>query len=64
VRFFEPLAELYPCELLTPVCDALVRREYSWQRLLTAAVARGLLRAREIAAAESPQVENWNEPAA
>ena len=60
--FFEPLAAIYPCELLLLARDALARREYSLQRLLTAAVARGLLRAREIAAAESPQFENWNEP--
>ena len=61
-KFFEPLAAIYPRELLPLAQAALARRELSLQRLLADAVARGLLREREITADELPWFENWNAP--
>ncbi len=63
-KWFEPLAAIYPRELLPLARAALERRELSLQKLLTAAVAQNLLRVREISAEESPLFTNWNEPAA
>ena len=63
-KFFEPLAAIYPRELLPLAQAALTRRELSLQKLITAAVAQGLLAGREISAAEAPWFTNWNEPAA
>ena len=59
--FFEPLAALYPRELKWLAWEAIARGEYSLQKLLAAAVAQGLMRPREIAAAEVPLFENRNE---
>ncbi|MEO6874212.1 MAG: molybdenum cofactor guanylyltransferase [Opitutaceae bacterium] len=61
-KFFEPLAAIYPQELRPLAEAALQRRELSLQKLLTAGVAQGLLRIREISAAEAPWFTNWNEP--
>ena len=61
--FFEPLAAIYPRELMPLAQVALARGELSLQQLLATAVAQGLLRVREISATESPLFENWNEPA-
>lgn len=61
-KFFEPLAAIYPRELLPLAQAALARRELSLQKLLAAGVAQGLLRVREISAAEAPLFTNWNEP--
>ena len=63
-KWFEPLAAVYPCELLPLARAALERRELSLQKLLAAAVAQGLLRGRAISAAEAPLFTNWNEPSA
>jgi len=63
-KWFEPLAAVYPRALLPLAQAALERRELSLQKLLTAGVAQGLLRAREISATEVPLFTNWNEPAA
>lgn len=60
--FFEPLAAVYPREMLARAEDALAGGEFSLQHFLAAAVARGLLRVREISRAEEPWFENWNEP--
>jgi molybdopterin-guanine dinucleotide biosynthesis protein A len=62
-KWFEPLAAVYPHELLPLARAALERRELSLQKVLTAAVAQGLVHVREISAAESPLFTNWNEPA-
>jgi molybdopterin-guanine dinucleotide biosynthesis protein A len=62
-KWFEPLAAVYPRELLPLARAALERRELSLQKLLTAAVGQDLLRVREISAAEAPWFTNWNEPA-
>ena len=62
-NFFEPLAAIYPCELKWLAWETLVRGEFSLQRLLAAAVAQGMMRVRDITAAEAAMFENWNEPA-
>ncbi len=62
--WFEPLAAIYPREFRFPAWEAMVRQEFSLQRLLRAAVAAGLMRVHEISAIEAPQFANWNEPAA
>ena len=61
--FFEPLAAIYPRELLPLAAAALARGEFSLQRLLAAAVAQGLMRVHEIGADEGARFENWNAPA-
>jgi molybdopterin-guanine dinucleotide biosynthesis protein A len=61
-NFHEPLAAIYPRELLPLVHDALRPRELSLQKLIATGVARGLLRSRKIAATEIGIFENWNEP--
>ena len=61
-NFFEPLAAIYPRELLPLASAAFGRGEFSLQRLLTTAVAQGLMRVRVIGADEAAWFENWNEP--
>jgi molybdopterin-guanine dinucleotide biosynthesis protein A len=61
-EFFEPLAAIYPREIMPLAWEALVNGRNSLQRLLAAAVEQGLLRIHEIAPAEAPLFENWNEP--
>lgn len=63
-KWFEPLAAIYPRELLPLARSALERRELSLQKLLAAGVAQGLLQVREISAVETPMFTNWNEPVA
>ena len=60
--FFEPLAAIYPKDLMLEACEALVRGEFSLQRFVAAGVAAGRIRVREIAAEEAGWFENWNEP--
>ena len=62
-KWFEPLAAIYPRELLPLARAALERRELSLQKILAAGVEQQLLRVREISAAEAPLFTNWNEPA-
>jgi molybdopterin-guanine dinucleotide biosynthesis protein A len=59
---FEPLAAVYPRSVMFLAWEAIARKEFSLQRLVAAAVERGLLAVREIAPAERPWFENWNEP--
>ncbi len=61
-KFFEPLAAIYPREILPLVRDALAHGELSLQRLLAAAIAAGMMHVREIPPAHAPLFENWNEP--
>ena len=63
-KWFEPLAAVYPRELLPLARAALERRELSLQKLLAAGVAQGLFQVREISAVEAPLFMNWNEPVA
>ena len=61
-EFFEPLAAIYPKNLMMTAGEMLGRGEFSLQRLIASAVAEGKMRVREITPAETPQFENWNEP--
>src|SRR5262249_51925472 len=61
-KFFEPLAAIYPREILPLVRAALAPGELSLQRLLPAAVAAGMMNVCEIPPARAPLFENWNEP--
>jgi molybdopterin-guanine dinucleotide biosynthesis protein A len=58
--FYEPLAAIYPRELLPAAEAALTRGEYSLQHLLTAAATQ--FNVREITDQEADWFENWNEP--
>jgi molybdopterin-guanine dinucleotide biosynthesis protein A len=60
--FFEPLAAIYPHELLPRAREALQRRELSLQHLIAAACARGTMRVHEISRSEAAIFENWNDP--
>jgi molybdopterin-guanine dinucleotide biosynthesis protein A len=60
--FFEPLAALYPREILPLARAAVAAGELSLQRFLARAVAHGLMRVREITDVERAWFENWNEP--
>ena len=60
--FFEPLAAIYPREVMPLVWEKIACGENSLQGLLTEAVARRLMRVHEIASVEAPRFENWNEP--
>jgi len=58
--FFEPLAAIYPREVIWLAWEALVRGEYSLQRLIGTAVAQGLLQVREIEPGGAGMFANWN----
>ena len=60
--FFEPLAAIYPAEILRPMREALAQGQFACQPLLVRAVADGVMRPREIAPSETPLFDNWNEP--
>jgi molybdenum cofactor guanylyltransferase len=60
---FEPLAAIYPRELLPQACAALAAGELSLQRLLRLAVAEERMRVLAVTEAEAPWFENWNERA-
>ena len=61
-KWFEPLAAIYPRELLPLARVALERRELSLQKMLAAAVTQNLMAERPISVAEMPLFANWNEP--
>lgn len=63
--FFEPLAAIYPREILPLARAALERRELSLQHLLAQAVAAGVMRVTGIDGADPEWIalfENWNAP--
>jgi len=60
--FYEPLAAIYPRELLPLAQAALAKRELSLQTLLAVAVAQGRLKVRAISREEAAWFENRNEP--
>lgn len=60
--FFEPLAAIYPREMMSLAWEALAGGAYSLQSLLARGVREGKMRVREIGAAESAWFQNWNEP--
>ena len=59
-EFFEPLAAVYPREIMWLAWEALAKGEYALQRLIARAVKKGLLQERMIAAAEESLFVNWN----
>ncbi|MEY2877959.1 MAG: hypothetical protein RLZZ15_339 [Verrucomicrobiota bacterium] len=61
--FFEPLAAIYPRELLPAARAALADGRRSLQTLLADAVACGAMRVREISDHEAGWFGNWNAPA-
>ncbi|MEX2044388.1 MAG: NTP transferase domain-containing protein [Opitutus sp.] len=52
---FEPLAAVYPCELMSLAWEALAGGKYGLQPLLLKAVEQGLMRVREI----GPREAEW-----
>jgi molybdopterin-guanine dinucleotide biosynthesis protein A len=62
--YFEPLAAIYPAEVLRPMRAAIAQRQFSFQGLLARAVEQGAMRPHEITAIEAPLLDNWNEPRA
>jgi molybdopterin-guanine dinucleotide biosynthesis protein A len=62
--YFEPLAAIYPREVMSLAWEALVRGEFSLQKLIQRAVDENLMRVRSISADEGAWFENWNEPLA
>lgn len=60
--FFEPLAAIYPKELMMSGWEALVRGEFSLQRFLASAVEEGRMRERALSPRDVALFENWNEP--
>jgi molybdenum cofactor guanylyltransferase len=62
-EFFEPLAAIYPREMKWLAWDALVKHEYTLQRLVSTAVQQGLLRVHELEERELPWFANWNQGA-
>lgn len=62
--FFEPLAAVYPREMLGFFWEAVAGARYALQPVLARAEAAGALRVAEIGAAEASWFENWNEPRA
>ncbi len=59
-EFFEPLAAIYPRQLMWPAWEALAHADFSLQRLIVAGVTAGLLRGREIGDADGALFANWN----
>ena len=59
---YEPLAAIYPANVLPAVADHLARGDYSLQRLTEALVRGGQLRPRLLPAEMLGCVANWNEP--
>lgn len=62
-RHYEPLAAIYPREMLPLVTAMIASREYSLQHMVDAAVTSGELKVIAIEPAEKVWFENWNEPA-
>ncbi len=60
--FFEPLAAVYPREMMPLFWEALAGAKYALQPVLARGVAEGLLRAKDIAREQAAWFENWNEP--
>lgn len=62
--YFEPLAAIYPAEILRPMRAAIAQGQFSFQGLLARAVEQGVMRPREITTIEVALFDNWNEPRA
>lgn len=60
---FEPLAALYPREIMPLAWAAIASGSFALQPLLNAAVAQELMRTHEIGDRTAAAFENWNRPA-
>jgi molybdenum cofactor guanylyltransferase len=60
--FFEPLAAIYPREMLEDAEAAVCDGEFSLQRLVAGAVKRDRMVVREIGTGEAGMFANWNRP--
>lgn len=60
-EFFEPLAAIYPRELMWLAWEAITRADFALQPLLRAAVEQGLVRVVEIGRGDAALFANWNE---
>jgi molybdenum cofactor guanylyltransferase len=60
-EFFEPLAAVYPRELLPLAWEAIAGARYGLQPLLNDAVDAGLMTVGKIGEVEAPWFENWND---
>ena len=61
-EFFEPLAAIYPREMMPLAWSALAHGRYALQQLIADGAAQQMIRVREVSASESALFENWNEP--
>jgi molybdopterin-guanine dinucleotide biosynthesis protein A len=61
-NFFEPLAAIYPREMMPLFWEAVAGAQYALQPVLARAEQAGQLRVKQIGAAEAAWFENWNEP--
>lgn len=59
--FFEPLAAVYPREMMWLAWEALTRGDYALQRLVAMGVERGLMHVVDIEESQVGWFENWNE---
>ena len=60
--WFEPLAAIYPREILPLAWSALSGGKYALQPIIADALAQRLMSVREIGSAQAAWFENWNEP--
>lgn len=59
--FFEPLAAIYPREMMWIAWEALARGDYALQPLLARGVEQGFLQVVDIEEVQAGWFENWNE---
>jgi len=60
--FFEPLAAIYPREMMSLFWEAIAGANYALQPVLARGVEQGFMRIREVTESEAAEFENWNEP--
>lgn len=58
--FFEPLAAIYPREMMWLAWEAIAAGDYSLQRVIARGAAQGLMRVLEIDDMQDDLFENWN----
>lgn len=59
--YYEPLAAIYPREMMWLAWEALARGDYALQRWIAGGVRDGLLRVVDIVDSQAEWFENWNE---
>lgn len=62
IEAYEPLAAIYPRELVAGVRNAITAKEFSFQTLLSAAVAGGFFDVQTISPEQLRWFQNWNKP--